>query len=203
MELLLIRHAQPVKIVGATGPADPDLSERGLRQAELLAGYLAEEGIGAVFASPMRRAVQTAAPLADALGAEIATDERLAEFDRLADTYIPIEEMRAARDERFLAMVNDDYSAWGVDMGRFRSEVVEAVEEIVAAHPGGRVGIVCHGGVINAYLGHILGVAKNSFFTPDYTSINRVAASRGGVRSLVRLNEVGHLRGHDLLVSTV
>ena len=100
-------------------------------------------------------------------------------------------------------MANDDYSAWGVDMGRFRAEVVDAVESIIAAHPGRRVAAVCHGGVINAYFGHILGIGRNSFFTPDYTSINRVAASRSGVRSVLRLNEVGHLRGHDLLVSTV
>lgn len=199
----MIRHAEPVKVVGAAGPADPVLSLRGRRQAELLGEYLREEKLEAVYSSPMTRAGQTAAALTEACGIEMVVEDALAEFDRLADTYIPIEEMRESRDERWLAMANDDYSAWGIDMGRFRSDVVAAVESIVSAHPGGRVAAVCHGGVINAYLGHILGIGRNSFFTPDYTSINRVAASRSGVRSLVRLNEVGHLRGHDLLISTV
>lgn len=199
----MIRHAEPVKVVDATGPADPELSRRGARQAELLGRYLAEEGIAAVYSSPMRRALQTAAPLAAASGVEVVVEEALAEFDRRSDTYIPIEEMRESRDERFLAMVNDDYSAWGVDMVQFRADIVATVESIIGVHPGGRVAAVCHGGVINAYLGHLLGIGRNSFFTPDYTSVSRVAASRSGVRSLLRLNEVGHLRGHDLLVSTV
>lgn len=199
----MIRHAEPVKVVAAAGPADPALSSRGRRQAELLGEYLRDEKIGAVYSSPMTRAGQTAAALASALGVPVVTDDGLAEFDRLAETYIPIEEMRESRDERWVAMANDDYSAWGVDMGRFRAEVVATVESIIAAHPGGRVAAVCHGGVINAYFGHVLGISRNSFFTPDYTSVNRMAASRSGVRSVLRLNEIGHLRGHDLLISTV
>jgi probable phosphoglycerate mutase len=203
VELLLIRHAEPIKVVDVSGPADPHLSLRGIRQAELLADFLGTEGIEAVFSSPMRRAVQTAVPLAATTQTDLVTEDALAEFDRLATTYIPIEELRANRDERFLAMVDDDYSAWGVDMGRFRQEVVAGLEAIIATHPGGRVAAVCHGGVINAYIGHVLGLTRSSFFTPDYTSVSRVAASRSGVRSLVRLNEVAHLRGHGLLVSTV
>lgn len=199
----MIRHGEPVKVVGATGPADPPLSQRGRLQAELLGRYLREEKLQAVYSSPLLRAGQTAGAVAAPSGLDVVTDEALAEFDRTADTYIPIEELRETRNELWLAMANDDFSAWGVDMGRFRAEVVAAVESIIAAHPGGRVAAVCHGGVINAYLGHLLGISRNSFFTPDYTSITRVAASRSGVRSLLRLNEVGHLRGHDLLVSTV
>lgn len=199
----MIRHGEPVKVVGTSGPADPPLSQRGRLQAELLGGYLREEKLQAVYSSPLLRAGQTARAVAAVSGLDVVTDEALAEFDRTANTYIPIEELRETRNELWLAMANDDFSAWGVDMGRFRAEVVAAVESIIAAHPGGRVAAVCHGGVINAYLGHVLGIARNSFFTPDYTSVTRVAASRSGVRSLLRLNEVGHLRGHDLLVSTV
>ena len=36
MELLVIRHALPVRIEGVDGPADPPLSDLGLRQAEAL-----------------------------------------------------------------------------------------------------------------------------------------------------------------------
>jgi probable phosphoglycerate mutase len=42
-------------------------------------------------------------------------------------------------------------------------------------------------------LGH-----RGAIFYPNYTSINRVAASRGGVRSIVTLNETAHLRGTGL-----
>lgn len=203
MEILLIRHAEPVRILDSEGPADPRLSDRGVRQAELLAAFLGDEPLDAVYASPKRRARETAAPLAGVAGAEVVVDQELTEFDRLATSYIPIEEMRATRDEKFLAMLADDYSLYGIDMEQFRSGVVDAVERIIASHPGGRVAVVCHGGVINAYVGHIIGVPRYTFFAPDYTSVNRVAASRSGVRSVLRLNEVTHLHGHDLLVSTL
>ena len=59
--------------------------------------------------------------------------------------------------------------------------------------------MVCHGGVINGYLSHILGLApSNGFFYPNYTSIHRVAAARSGERSVVTVNETSHLRGTGL-----
>ena len=49
---------------------------------------------------------------------------------------------------------------------------------------------MCHGGVINGYLCHVLGLPNpKGFFYPNYTSINRVAAARGGTRSVVTINE--------------
>ena len=64
--------------------------------------------------------------------------------------------------------------------------VVEAVERIVAAHPGQRVAVVCHGGVINAYAGHVLGIDEPLFFLPAYTSISRVLAASTGERSIAQ-----------------
>src|SRR6476661_554032 len=65
MELLLIRHALPVRIEGEEGTAaDPELDELGHVQAQALADYLAGEPIDALYVSPMRRAVQTAEPVA-------------------------------------------------------------------------------------------------------------------------------------------
>jgi broad specificity phosphatase PhoE len=203
VELLLIRHGEPVKIVEADGPVDPELAPRGQLQASRLGEYLGEEGLDALYASPMRRAQETALAVAAPTRLPVVTVEGLAEFDRFATSYIPIEEMRATKDERFLAMLEDDFSLYGIDMAEFRREVTATVEGIIGANPGRRVAAVCHGGVINAYVGHVLGMTRNSFFAPDYTSVNRVGASRSGVRSLLRLNEVGHLRGQDLLVSTL
>ena len=58
---------------------------------------------------------------------------------------------------------------------------------------------MCHGGVINGYLCHVLGLTDpRGFFYPNYTSINRVAAARSGARSIVTINETSHLRGTGL-----
>lgn len=205
MELLFVRHAEPVRIVDAEGPADPPLHERGHRQAERLAAWLAteEEPIDAVWSSPMRRARETAEPLAAALGLDVLVDEDLAEFDREATTYIPVEELKATKDERWLALVEGRIGdVYGVDPAEFRAGVVRTVERVVESRLGRTMALVCHGGVINAYLASVLGVERSVVFEPRYTSISRVAASTShAVRSVLTLNETAHLRGTGLLAS--
>ena len=55
------------------------LSERGLQMAQVLGEWSKSLNIGAVHASPLERAQQTAKPMADAHGLVINTDERLIE----------------------------------------------------------------------------------------------------------------------------
>lgn len=78
--------------------------------------------------------------------------------------------------------------------------MLDTVETIVDDHPGEKVAVVCHGGIINGYLSHILGLDEfaRGFFYPNYTSINRVAAASSGERSIVTINETSHLRGTGL-----
>ena len=191
MDLLLIRHALPVRIEDGDGPADPELSDEGWRQAGALAAWLADEAIEVMVVSPLRRAQETAEPLASLLELEVATVDGLAEFDRNAPWYIPIEELKAADDPRWHAMIAGD---WDLDPVEFQRSVVEAVDGIIADNPGRTVAAVCHGGTINAYLSAVLGLDQLMFFVPDYTSVSRVRASRSGPRSLVSLNETAHLR---------
>jgi len=188
MELLLIRHALPVRIdEGAVdGPADPALAPLGHAQAAALATWLAPERIDAIWSSPMRRARETAAPLSERLGLEVTVDDGLAEYDKHSSSYIPIEELKAANDPRWNQLPERPEE--------FAAEVVEAIERVIAAHAGQRVAVVCHGGVVNAYAGHVLRIADPLFFLPAYTSISRILASGGGVRSIGSLNEAGHIR---------
>jgi probable phosphoglycerate mutase len=194
VELLLIRHAEPIRVVDAEGPADPHLHERGVEQARRLAAWLEAEELHAVWSSPMKRAQETAAPLAFAQGLPVLIDEELAEFDREATSYIPLEEMKAAKDERYLAMIEGRLEDFDTDPLAFQAGVVAAVERVVARHARQRVAVVCHGGVINAYIGHLLGIERVLFFEPKYTSVSRVLAASTGERSVLTLNETAHLR---------
>lgn len=199
MELLIIRHGLPVRIEGADGPADPPLAERGHAQARALAEWLHGDRLDAIYCSPLRRARQTAAPLAERFGHEPVVEDDVAEWDRHANEYIPIEELKAARDPRYYQMLSADGWQGDVPPEVFRARVVDAIEAIVARHRGERVAIVCHGGVINAYAAHVLGLdTQIGFFHPEYTSVNRVEASSGGHRSIRSLNETGHLRTSGL-----
>jgi probable phosphoglycerate mutase len=194
VELLLIRHALPLRVERRDGePADPPLSAAGARQAERLAAWLAAEHLDAVYASPLRRARETAGPIADARGLGVRIEPGVAEFDPLAASYVPLEELKAENRELWLELVSGGLTA-GVDVALFRRTVAAALERIVAAHAGARVAVVCHGGVVNAWAAHVLGLEPTLFFQPAYTSVSRFLAAASGERSLLSLNETAHLR---------
>ena len=199
MELLIIRHGLPIRRELTEGAADPELAPEGHEQARLLARYLESERIDAIYASPMARARETAGPLAELLSIDIRISPGVAEWDQNSPEYVPVEELKAANDPRWHAMLAGE---WASDESEedFRARVLDAVETIINDHRGERVAVVCHGGIINGYLSHILGLGEfaRGFFYPNYTSINRVAAAASGERSIVTVNETSHLRGTGL-----
>jgi broad specificity phosphatase PhoE len=158
---------------------------------------LAGDEVTHVYSSPAARALQTAAPLVAALGLPLEVAEGLAEFDVAHSSYVPVEELRAAGDPRWAALVRGDLYHPDVDPVAFRDGVVAAVEAIAARHPGGRAVLFTHSGSINAYTGHVTGQLKPLWFAPAYASLTRIGAARDGRRGVVSLNETGHVR--DLL----
>lgn len=199
MELILVRHALPVRRENVDGPADPELSEAGHQQARHCAEWLHLEHFDAIYSSPMRRAVQTAEPLARMKGLDIQLVPGVAEFDQHSNEYIPVEELKAANDPRWKELMSGDWHS-DEDQTEFHERVIGSLNRIIADNPGGRVVVTCHGGVINEYVAHVLGLAGGQFFYPNYTSIHRIAASSKGHRSILSLNESGHLRGTGLPV---
>lgn len=195
MELLLIRHGLPLRVENADGPADPPLAPAGHDQAERLAAWLEPEGVTGIYVSPMQRARETAAPLERRLDTAATVVDDIAEFDRHSDTYVPLEELKAENDPRWLELLANGYlTDDDMDPVAFQRDVVDAIEQIVADNRGGRVAVVCHGGVILAWVGHVLGLTDFMFMQPDYTSITRFQCSSRGHRSVVTLNETPHLR---------
>jgi len=192
VELLLIRHGLPRRVENATGPADPPLTELGHRQAEAMASWLADDGIAAVYVSPLVRARETAAALELRLGLRAEIVDGIAEFDRDERSYVPIEELRATKDPRWFALAS---ASGGEERRAWHQRAVDALEGLVAAHPGRRVAAVCHGGVINTYVCHVIGLEPRLFFEPRYCSVHRVLAASSGERSLLALNESPFLRG--------
>lgn len=205
MELLIIRHALPVRRELTEGIADPELAPEGLLQADHLAKYLASEKIDAIYASPLRRAQQTAAPLAALQKVDVTLIDDVAEWDRNSSEYVPVEELKAANDPRWQAMLKGEWNVDEESVDDFNQRTIGAIEKLIGLHSGHRIAIVCHGGVINAYLTHTLGLTnfQQGFFYPNYTSIHRIAAARSGERSIVTINETSHLRGTGLPMGLV
>lgn len=199
MDIVLVRHALPIRRIATEGAADPPLTELGVRQAGAVAEWLAAESFDAIYTSPLLRARQTAEPIAAHQGLEIRVEDGLAEYDRQSEFYIPLEEVKKSDDPEmqahWQALAEDRLEDVIADAHTFKPRVAEAMMRMIDAHPGERVLAVCHGGVINVALGWVLDHPRTLWFEPSYASIHRVAASRKGIRSIVSINETGHLRG--------
>ncbi|WP_316689407.1 histidine phosphatase family protein [Pseudonocardia sp. H11422] len=196
MELLLVRHARP-EVVSGTDVADPPLTEEGRAQAQLMAKAVAAGQYGAVTAvvsSTMRRAVETAEPLTEALGVIAETDVRLVELDHGWTSYGVGIDAYPTRRDAYRAMNSGSWGTNTFDPLAFRERVREGMEAVVDRHPDGSVVVVCHGGVISAYLAHVLDTPQTVFFSPDYCSVTRVLAEPDGYRELLGANESLHMR---------
>ena len=194
MELLLIRHGLPERVVNEDGtPADPPLSAKGRDQAERVARWLEGVSIDRLYSSPLLRARETAQPLATLRGLAVEIEPAVREYDADSALYIPMEDLKEHDYEQWKVLVSGGYAA-EVDFLAFRAEVVTGVEQIIADNPGRRVVVFCHGGVINAWAAHVLGMKPQLFIDVSYTSVNRFWAASSGERSLGSLNEAAHLR---------
>jgi broad specificity phosphatase PhoE len=83
IEIALIRHGETEwnRREIFRGRADIELSETGARQAELLAKYLSQVEIAAVYSSPLKRALKTAEAIASYHKLEVKTDVGLIDLD--------------------------------------------------------------------------------------------------------------------------
>lgn len=192
MDLILVRHGLPER---TETTADPPLSSIGADQAARVGRWLLDEGINAIWSSTMRRALQTAAPFATETGHDVRQHPGIVEFDQASGAYVPTEQLKR---ENFAAWQQLATGGGRVDMAEFQLKVVKALEEIIATHPGEKVVVFCHGGVINVWTAHVLGMTPRIFFEAGYTSINRFSCARSGQRSVVSLNERAHLRDLSL-----
>ena len=202
MELIFVRHGRPEHVETDDGsPADPPLSDIGHVQAAAVADWLAEEQIDAVYSSPMQRARQTAHPIEQALSLSATIREGISEFDRHSTAYIPTEVLRATDPEAWRKMASGDFMDDMADPTAWMTTVVATVQKIIDDHTGHRVAVVCHGGVVNAFLAHCLDFSPEQFmrFDVDYTSVSRVMASTRGHRSVIAVNERTHFRGRPEL----
>ncbi len=194
MEMLLIRHGLPIHKFNSDGtPADPPLSRLGHEQAHLVGEWLAEEGIDRIYSSPMLRARETAEPLAKQLNVEIELEGRVREFDADSDEYIPMEKLKRDHPERWREFVAGGYASQS-DFETFVSTVTAGLQDLIDTNSGRRIAVFCHGGVINSWATHILGMTPRLFLDAGYASVSRFMAASTGEHSVSSLNEVAHLR---------
>lgn len=139
--------------------------------------------------------------MAEKLGLPIDVDDRLAEYDRDLEHYIPIEQIARDNPEELQRLI-DGHLPSSVDEDAFRARIAAGIEDVVAAadHED-TVVVFSHGGVINVLLHTILRTPRLLNFHVDYASVTRVLSSRSGRLSVASVNGTEHV--WDLLPRNV
>jgi len=202
--LTLVRHGQqdyPVpQGFDHSQWEDPPLSGLGRTQAMAVSAVLGEVDVDVVACSTLQRAVETAQIVASPHGLTPIVREELLEiksYSKMDDPTVDPQslvdpEEWAAREAAFHEFVKWDYMFFGEGSVDFRTRAVGAVDQLVADHAGQHIVLVSHGGVINAYLGDILGVEEDMFFLPNHCSISEVLV-KGDRKRIQSINERQHL----------
>ena len=165
-EVWLVRHADVYD--GLAAVEDPPLSARGREEARRLGERVRRLRVAAVYASPARRAQETAR----ALNEEVLIDPRLGEaVAKFSGARISVEESRSSIIERMAA----------------------AVDAAATAHPGQRVIMVGHGIAILNLLGHVLRLEPGTLrLYPPFTGVS-ILRIKDGRRVAGTLFDVAHL----------
>jgi probable phosphoglycerate mutase len=205
VRLYLIRHGQSAsnqaREEGRLGEFDPPLTTIGEEQAERVGARMAAYGVDAVYASPLQRALNTAAPIARRTGHTVRIIEDLQEINEPTKAgSIDPNFNRETADHRAIKARFELEPTWdnlpgGEASAHFRTRIDGAIRQIVEECPGKKVAIACHGGVIQTYVAMVLGLDKNDFpFYAFNASITSVRAWQDK-RALWRLNDLAHLEG--------
>ncbi|MBV8637350.1 MAG: histidine phosphatase family protein [Candidatus Eremiobacteraeota bacterium] len=193
-ELLLIRHAEAVhpqlEDMPEVTAIDTPLSDHGRAQAKRLANRIATRRPNAIYASPLKRTIETAQPIAEALELPIHPDERLREVEIAGVGAVSLHDL----GEIAIAHGGWSHLAGTESSTSIRTRMKDAIADIVGAHPSERVVIVSHAGAINAYVSMLLDLHKDFFFPAGNTSIT-VVRIRDSRRLVVTVNDTAHLEG--------
>ncbi|NVJ25895.1 histidine phosphatase family protein [Myxococcus sp. AM011] len=203
-ELILLRHGETEwNALGLLqGHRDSPLSAEGLRQADALAARLSTLSFTALYSSDLGRALQTARRIAAKTGHEVHADARLRERGLGILEGLTREEANQRHPEIFgpYATNAPDYVVPGGESTSQRlGYAVECLEEVGSRHPGERVVVVTHGGVLSSFFRHSLGIPPN---TPRAFSVlnacwNQFDYHQGAFR-LVTWGDITHLRDDSL-----
>ncbi len=200
--LYLLRHgatannlARPPRLQGRH--ENPPLSEKGRHQASASACALAEKSIAAVYSSPLRRAVETADPIAERLGLLNQTIDELIEVDVGAwegRDWGEIEQNEPEAYRRFMEDPAANPYTGGESLAEVAERVLPAFSKLMQRHLGSSIVVVSHNVVNRVYLAHLMGmeISQARSIVQKNCGIN-VIRMRDGNGKLITANSVLHL----------
>lgn len=181
-QLYLIRHGEVEeryhKVFGGSR-IDMGLSSLGLKHGEVVAKWLAETPLDAIYASPMLRVQQTLAPLAKQRDMQpiIIQDLREVDFgDWTGHLWEGVQEHFGVSAFDWLEIIETKGIPNGESAAELEARVRPALLKILQENPHRRVAVFCHGGIIRVILAMMLSqpLRNMAHFNIEYGSISVV-----------------------------
>jgi len=176
----LIRHGTPDGAEGRCyGRYDIPLSSAGIEQAGRLASRLEVERLARVYASPLRRALDTARIIAESHDVPVEPAGSFVEIHFGDFEGLTYDEIQARFPEAFQLWMEQPANVQfpnGECFQDMRVRVLRAMDSVVAYHPAESVAIVTHAGVIRLLIAEALSIPHSQIFrlAQDYAALNRI-----------------------------
>ncbi|MBI2709370.1 MAG: MSMEG_4193 family putative phosphomutase [Actinobacteria bacterium] len=165
--VLFVRHGQ----TPTTGKVLPGrakglhLADAGRAQADAVAARIAGlKGVAAVYASPLERTRETAAPIARALGLRVVADRGLLECDFGDWTGAELKALAKRPEWRTVQRYPSGFRfPGGESMQEMQARICDATARLCAAHPGETIVCVSHADPIKAVVAAAVGTHLDLF----------------------------------------
>ena len=194
--ILLVRHG----LTPTTGRLLPGraaglhLSDKGVAQAQRAAERIAQlEKVDAIYASPLERARETAAPIAAACQLKVQIDKGLLECDFGEWTGAELKALMKLPAWNTVQRAPSTFTfPGGESFTAMQNRIVGAIDRLRAAHVGGVVVCVSHADPIKAAVAHALGTHIDLFQRIVISTCSVTAIAYGlGAPAVLTVNSTG------------
>ena len=180
--VLLVRHGQ-TPTTGKTLPGRAKglhLADKGRQQAEAAAARIgALDKVTAVYASPLERTRETAAPIARATGLKVRIDRGLLECDFGSWTGAELKKLNKLPEWTTVQRYPSGFRfPDGESFPEMQTRIVSAIGKLVARHPGETIVAVSHADPIKAAVAHAMQAGLDAAVA--VSGLNRVTAGNYG-----------------------
>lgn len=203
--IYLIRHCNPdYKLEQTLGDRDMPLSVFGRQQRTYLTKRLLKLSLNKLYASGLKRAQETAAPIAVKLGKELIIDERINEIDWYKWYRVPyfqtIEKNRPKKVKDYRKLENN--------LDEMQEKTRHWLHNVYKENRGKTVAVFTHGNFIKAVLTGIINSDVIGFLSLEIfqSAISKIVIDRDGYVKINYINDVNHLPkspGEDMFLTLV
>ncbi|MBP7860217.1 histidine phosphatase family protein [bacterium] len=187
----LIRHGHTEPVEHGRLYNDPavELTEKGIQQAHLIADWLSKQDAECLLSSCAIRVVSTAKIVSERLKLETEVIPDLNEWDVgnwEGSSYLEVKKTKPDEYFHWVADPIENAPPQGESIRDLYNRSVSVLDKIIASHPGKKIALISHAGVIRAIIAHALGMPLNNFwrinipagsvsrvdFSPNYATVH-------------------------------